>query len=63
MTLGLLLIIVGTMYLLSALGVIGAITAGVFWPVVLIGFGLMLVIGRFRRRRMRWVGWDSDRCW
>lgn len=63
MTLGLLLMIVGVMYLLSALGVIGEITAGVFWPVVLIGLGLMLVVGRIRRRRPRWVGWDSRDCW
>ncbi len=63
MTLGLLLMIVGTIYLLSALEVIGEITAGIFWPVVLIGLGLMLVLGRVRRRGARWVGWDSRDCW
>jgi hypothetical protein len=55
MALGVMLVIVGAILLLSSLDVIDDVTAGELWPLLLIGFGLVIIHDRTRRawRRRR----------
>jgi hypothetical protein len=55
MALGVMLVIVGTILLLSSLDVIDDVTVGELWPLLLIGFGLVIIHDRTRRawRRRR----------
>jgi phage shock protein PspC (stress-responsive transcriptional regulator) len=45
-TVGILLVLLGTYFLLGELGWISWISGAVFWPLVLIGFGVYLLIKR-----------------
>lgn len=45
-TVGILLVLLGTYFLLGELGWINWISGAVFWPLVLIGFGVYLLIKR-----------------
>ncbi len=49
MALGVMLVIVGTILLLSSLDVIDDVTVGELWPLLLIGFGLVIIHDRARR--------------
>jgi hypothetical protein len=56
--LGILLVIIGLVYLLSALEVIAEVSGDVVWPLLLMGFGVWLIAGRLRghRRYAWWCG-------
>lgn len=59
MMLGILLVVIGLAYLLSALGVIAEVSGDVVWPLILMGVGLWLISNRVRyggRRRLWWCG-------
>jgi len=45
-TVGTLLIILGGFFLLQQLGVLGFIPSGVFWSLLIVGFGVYLLLGR-----------------
>ena len=58
MAFGGMLVIVGTIFLLSSLGVIEDVSVADLWPLILIGLGLVIVLDRTRhawRRRSRWL--------
>lgn len=58
MTLGLILVGLGTMFLLNTLGIISDMTWDLVWPVLLIAWGLSIIYHRLRYgRRHRWSGW------
>lgn len=46
---GIVLLIMGVMFLLKNLGLLPWFRWSIFWPVVLIVAGLAIIIGRFRR--------------
>jgi hypothetical protein len=47
--LGIMLIIVGAIFLLDSLGVIDDVSFGELWPILLIGIGVVIVYDRIRR--------------
>ncbi len=49
MALGVMLIIVGAIFLLDSLDVIDDVSFGELWPILLIGFGVVIVYDRLRR--------------
>ena len=59
MLLGIMLVVIGLVYLLSALEVIAEVSGDVVWPLVLMGFGVWLIWHRVRpghRRHGWWCG-------
>lgn len=49
MALGVVLIIIGTLFLLDSLGVIDGVGFRELWPVILIAIGVVIVYDRIRR--------------
>lgn len=49
MALGIILIIIGAIFLLDSLGVIDDVSFGELWPILLIALGVMIVYDRLRR--------------
>jgi hypothetical protein len=47
--LGIILIIIGAIFLLDSLGVIDDVSFGELWPILLIALGVMIVYDRLRR--------------
>lgn len=44
MTLGIALVVIGAIFLLKNLGVLGAINWDIIWPIALIAFGVLMVL-------------------
>ncbi len=59
MLLGIVLVVIGLVYLLVELGVIATVSGAVVWPLLLMGFGIWLIWHRVRpgrRHSMWWCG-------
>ena len=63
MIFGILLVLVGSIFLAATLGLIGGVTAGELWPVLLIGLGLASISGSVRYRAWRRSSRGSRRYW
>lgn len=58
MIFGLFLICFGTLFLLQNLGLISADVWGIFWPSIIIAFGLSIVFGH--RKKHPWCCWPWE---
>lgn len=60
MTFGIVLVLLGAIYLAITLELIAGVTVSELWPVLLIAWGLVVIRHSFRRRR-RFGAWRSSR--
>ena len=58
MVFGLFLIAFGTLFLLQNLGFITADIWGIFWPALIIAFGVSLVFGK--KKKHHWCCWPWE---
>lgn len=49
MALGVILVLIGILFLIDSLDLVDGVTLARFWPVVLIAIGLLIVYDRVRR--------------
>lgn len=54
MALGIMLLILGVIFLMSSLDIIDDVAVGELWPLILIGFGLVIIHDRASHAWRRW---------
>jgi hypothetical protein len=63
MVFGLILVAAGVIAILVKTDVLAGSVWDYFWPTALVILGLSFILGRFRRRRWWWFGWNPWDRW
>jgi hypothetical protein len=63
MIFGILLLIIGLIFLLKNLGIITGEVWGIFWPSLLIALGFYFIFKRSNWRKYNWYGWSKYEKW